>query len=429
MELKKQLEQLEARMKELREQSEKTEDVNELRAITREMQTVRESRDAIKAAMDEVDAQKPQEGRAADEEPKTDERTAAVNDAAETRAKVPAGALDADAQKRADLVDAQQKQEERGAALKQRGTVVRFAADNLFPHEKRSILTSTPTIVVPTFNSPTINEGFNTVSALVDRVKHVPLNGGESYEEPYRIDIPAGTYTAEGAAAADTDVTFGKAAMTKTKITAYSEISREMLKLPNADYAGYVQNAIRTSIRAKMTKEILVGDGTANSFVGIFSNKATAIDASTDLTLSGIDDTTLDQIIFNYGGKEDVEDSAVLILNKMDLLAFASVRTSTKQKFYDIKSQGNFGTINGVPYIINSACNQLTDSTKKTADYCMAYGSLSNYTIATFADIEVAQSDQYKFKEGMICNRGDVYAGGNVTVYNGFLRIKRKVTA
>ena len=29
----------------------------------------------------------------------------------------------------------------------------------------------------------------------------------------------------------------------------------------------------------------------------------------------------------------------------------------------------------------------------------------------------------------MICNRGDVYAGGNVTVYNGFLRIKRKATA
>lgn len=429
MDLKKQFEQLEARMKELREQSEKTEDINELRAITREMQTVRESRDAIKAAMDAVDAQKHQEGRAADEEAKVDDRTAAVNDAAEKRAQVPAGALDADAQKRAAQTEAQQKQEERGAALKQRGTVVRFAADGLFPHEKRSILTSTPTIIVPTFDSSTINEGFNTVSALVDRVKHVNLNGGESYEEPYRIDIPAGTYTAEGAAAADTDVTFGKAAMTKTKITAYSEISREMLKLPNANYAGYVQNAIRTSIRAKMTKEILVGDGTANSFVGIFSSKASAIDASTDLTLSGIDDTTLDQIIFNYGGKEDVEDSAVLILNKMDLLAFASVRTSTKQKFYDIKSQGNFGTINGVPYIINSACNQLTDSTKKTADYCMAYGSLSNYTIATFADIEVAQSDQYKFKEGMICNRGDVYAGGNVTVYNGFLRIKRKATA
>lgn len=436
MNFEEELKKLEKRMQELVAQSEKTEDVNELRAITREMQTVRESRDAMKAAMDEVQraqesAKQAQEGRAAHEakqEEPTDERTKAVNQEAEKRAKAPEGAFAAEKQQRAKAVD-MQEMEERGAALKKRGTAVRFSSEGLFPHEKRSILTNTPSIIVPNFDSSTINESWNTVSALVDRVKHVNLPGGESYEEPYVIDIPDAAYTAEGAEAYETDVTFGKAPITKSKLTAYSEISREMLKLPNANYAGYVQNAIRTSIRAKMTKEILVGDGSTNSFVGIFSSKATAIDAKTDLQLSTIDDTTLDQIIFNYGGSEDVEDGAVLILNKLDLLAFATVRTSTKQKFYDIKSQGNFGTINGVPYIINSACAQLTDSSKKTADYCMAYGSLSSYTLTTFADIEVAQSDDYKFKEGMICNRGDVYSGGNVTRYNGFLRIKRKVTA
>lgn len=434
MDYAKMLADAEKRMQALMEQTEKTEDVAELRSIYREMQTLRSNIEILKAAIADqegrdahVEETKPAEPAPAT--PAVDDRTAAVNKEAEKRADVPKGAFTAPETTDKRAQDAQAEMEKRGADLKQRGTVVRFAADGLFPHEKRSILTSTPTIIVPTFDSSAINEGFNTVSSLVDRVKHVNLNGGESYEEPYRIDIPEGTYTTEGSAAADTDVTFGKAAMTKSKITAYSEISREMLKLPNANYAGYVQNAIRTSIRAKMTKEILLGSGATNSFVGIFSNKATAIDPASDLTLAGIDDTTLDQIIFNYGGKEDVEDAAVLILNKLDLLAFASVRTSTKQKFYDIKSQGNTGTINGVPYIINSACNQLTDSTKKTADYCMAYGSLSNYTIATFADIEVAQSDQYKFKEGMICNRGDVYAGGNVTVYNGFLRIKRKATA
>jgi HK97 family phage major capsid protein len=434
MDYAKMLADAEKRMQALMEQTEKTEDVAELRSIYREMQTLRSNIEILKAAKADqedrdahVEGAKPAEPAPA--APAVDDRTVAVNKEAEKRADVPKGAFTAPEATDKRAQDAQAEMEKRGADLKQRGTVVRFAVEGLFPHEKRSILTSTPTIIVPTFDSSVINEGFNVVSSLVDRVRHVNLNGGESYEEPYRIDIPEGTYTNEGSTPADTDVTFGKAAMTKSKITAYSEISREMLKLPNANYAGYVQNAIRTSIRAQMTKEILLGSGATNSFVGIFSNKATAIDPASDLTLAGIDDTTLDQIIFKYGGKEDVEDAAVLILNKLDLLAFASVRTSTKQKFYDIQSQGNTGTINGVPYVINSACNQLTDSTKKTADYCMAYGSLSNYTIATFADIEVAQSDQYKFKEGMICNRGDVYAGGNVTVYNGFLRIKRKATA
>lgn len=446
MSIEKQIAKYEARLKELREKSEKSEDVAELRAINAEMVVCREALDSLRSARDELrEAQKTDNKDAGtdanpddkmkdknaddkknDDEP-VDDRTAVVNKMAEQRSRVlPHGAASTATTRTA----AQHKDyEERGAALKQRGNAVRFDSNCLFHAEKRSVLTTTPTIVVPTFDSPVVNEGFNVVSSLIDRVKHVNLAGGESYEEPYGVDIPDGTYTAEGSAAADTDVKFGKAAMAKTKITAYSEISREMLKLPNADYAGYVQDAIRTSIRAKMTKEILLGTGATNSFVGIFSDKATAIDPDTDLALATIDDTTLDQIIFNYGGKEDVEDAAVLILNKLDLLAFASVRTSTKQKFYDIRSQGNTGTINGIPYIINSACSQLTDTTKKTGDYCMAYGSLSNYTVATFADIEVAQSDQYKFKEGMICNRGDVYAGGNVTRYNGFLRIKRKATA
>ena len=301
MDFKQKITELEQRMAELVKRSEASEDVNELRSINHDIQACREQIDTLRSAQAEVQAA--EERAAKQPEPVVDDRTAAVNEEVEKRANVPAGAMKAPVSNEQREQDARAEMEQRGADLKQRGTVVRFAAEGLFPHEKRSILTSTPTIIVPTFDSSTINEGFNTVSSLVDRVKHVNLNGGESYEEPYRIDIPDGAYTAEGAAASDTDVTFGKAAMTKSKITAYSEISREMLKLPNADYAGYVQNAIRTSIRSKMTKEILLGGGTTNSFVGIFSTKAAAIDPATDLTLTGIDDTTLDQIVFNYGGK------------------------------------------------------------------------------------------------------------------------------
>ena len=263
MDYAKMLADAEKRMQALMEQTEKTEDVAELRSTYREMQTLRSNIEILKAAKTDqegrdahVEGAKPAEPAPA--APVVDDRTAAVNKEAEKRADVPKGAFTAPEATDKRAQDAQAEMEKRGADLKQRGTVVRFAAEGLFPHEKRSILTSTPTIIVPTFDSPVINEGFNVVSSLVDRVRHVNLNGGESYEEPYRIDIPEGTYTTEGSMPADTDVTFGKAAMTKSKITAYSEISREMLKLPNANYAGYVQNAIRTSIRAQMTKEILL---------------------------------------------------------------------------------------------------------------------------------------------------------------------------
>ena len=55
----------------------------------------------------------------------------------------------------------------------------------------------------------------------------------------------------------------------------------------------------------------------------------------------------------------------------------------------------------------------------------MAYGNLKNYQLTIFSDIDVKRSTDYKFKEGMIANRGVVFAGGNVVSYNGFLRIKK----
>ena len=113
-----------------------------------------------------------------------------------------------------------------------------------------------------------------------------------------------------------------------------------------------------------MNREILFGEGISDNesqLVGIFSQKATAINPDTDLELSTITDTTLNEILFNYGGEEELESPSVLIVSKYDLLGFANVRTSTKQNFYDIQYSGNGagGTINGVPFIINSECYEL----------------------------------------------------------------------
>jgi len=118
----------------------------------------------------------------------------------------------------------------------------------------------------------------------------------------------------------------------------------------------------------------------------------------------------------------------VLILNKLDLLAFSKVRTQTKEKFYDIKSFGNTGTINGIPFIINSACKALSKDATESGEYCMAYGNLKNYKLVEFSPTEVKRSTDYKFKEGMIANRGLVMLGGNVVHKNGFLRVKKAPT-
>ena len=164
----------------------------------------------------------------------------------------------------------------------------------------------------------------------------------------------------------------------------------------------------------------------AGKFRGIFYNPTSSaddiIDRNTDIsTITAIDDGTLDEIIYSYGGDEDVEDMAVLILSKKDLKKFAKLRDKQGRKVYTIMNHGNTGTIDEVPYIINSACAEIGG----TADaYCMAYGPLSNYEVAIFSDIDAQKSTEYKFKQGQIAYKACVFMGGNVVAKNGFIRVK-----
>jgi HK97 family phage major capsid protein len=180
-----------------------------------------------------------------------------------------------------------------------------------------------------------------------------------------------------------------------------------------------------------MAREILIGDGGAGHFTGIFNAPENVIPAASDLTLSTIDADTLDQIVFNYGGDEDVEGSSYLILSKKDLAAFAAIRAEDGKKLYKITVNGNTGTISSdgsfsVNYVINSACPTLSLSGTASGTYCMAYGPLQNYEMAVFSDIDVEMSTDFKFGQGMVAYAGDIYAGGNVTAYKGFLRIKKQ---
>lgn len=275
-----------------------------------------------------------------------------------------------------------------------------------------------------------VNPTFNEVSSLIDRVRVVPLPGGESYKRGFIKGYGEGDYTAEGADYTNAEPTFGYAEMAKTKITAYCEEPEEIVKLAPADYDSTIGNSTEIAIRKKITRQILVGAGGAGKLYGIFYNPTDTdddiIDRSTDIPISAIDESTLDEIIFSFGGSEDVEDAAVLILNKVDLKAFATCRKSDGNKAYTVVRRGNTGTIDGVPFIINSACKAVSATATAADSYCMAYGPLSNYELAVFSDMDIQRSTEYKFKQGQIAHRGDIFVGGNVAAYNGFLRVKKK---
>lgn len=291
--------------------------------------------------------------------------------------------------------------------------------------EGRSISVGSSSVVLPKPTSDTINGTFNPVSALVDRVASITLPGGESYEQPYVSSYGVGAYNTNVTGDAnDVETIFGFASMAKTNIDAYQEWPKQVEKLAPAAYASIVQEGIRKAVRTKLSYEIMIGDGTTGHLIGIFDDGATAIDSTTDKSIGAIASDTLDDIIYDYGGLEEVEDDGVLILNKKDLRDFAKLRTTDGMKVHDIvRTNQNSGTIDNTPYIINSRCEYLKDAT--VGDYCMAYGPLSAYLLTIFSDLDVQRSDDYKFKSKQVAFLGEIYAAGNVVMKNGFLRVKK----
>lgn len=319
----------------------------------------------------------------------------------------------------------------RGDTLKKGGTVM-YNHANIF-QGIRNTLSTAGGVVLPTHTAPDVRPTFENVSSLIDRVKRVPLIGGESYTRGFVKSYGVGGgVTAENADYSANEPTFGYAVVTKQKVTAYTEEPEEMVKLPNADYDGVVQDSVSRAVRRFMAREIVSGNGSTGHFKGIFWNPANGsddpavIDAATDISIAAIGPDTLDEIIYSYGGDEETEDIAVLILNKADLKAFAMLRDKQDRKVYTVVNRGNTGTIDSVPYIINSACSAVSASGTAAGAYCMAYGPLENYELAIFSELEAKHSKDHKFKQGQIAYAACVFAGGTVAAYNGFQRVKKK---
>lgn len=323
--------------------------------------------------------------------------------------------------------------DKRGKALKD-GAGVKFSARIATPKVKASLSVEQTAPVVHT--APDLNQTANPVSALIDMVKAVPLQGGETYQRGFVKDYGAegAGATAEGEAYNDVEPSFGYVTIEKQKVTAYTEEPEEMQKLPNADYDSVVEGSVSKSIRRFLSRQILIGDGSTANLKGIFFNPTKeserVIDPETDITtITAIDDGTLDEIIYSFGGDEEVEGVATLILNKQDLKAFAKLRDKQGRKVYTIVNRGQTGTIDGVPFVINSACAAISNRATAAGAYVMAYGYLQNYELAIFSDIDVRRSDDYKFKNGQTAFRASMFAGGSVAAWNGFIRVKKAAVA
>lgn len=316
------------------------------------------------------------------------------------------------------------KKEQRGKDYKQNRTVI-LDSTVLIPKKQSGVLTPFP---------------FNQVSSIIDAVNYLSVINGETYDAPYVTGNGEGDYTAQpgsngsGGKYHAVGMSWNKVTINKTKITAYGEITKELERTPVANYADAVDANITISLRKKLAKEVVIGDGASGHFVGILSNSldpnaaSGASDTVVDYKLGAINENTLDEIVLNYGGDEDIESAMAILLNKLTLLQFAKVRGTDKRKVYNIDYTA--GTIDGIKFFTSSNVKSFAAATAGTegasetiGDAFLAYGDFNKYQVGVFSNIETAKSTDFKFDQGITCFRGDVFMGGNIVGYHAFMRV------
>lgn len=355
-----------------------------------------------------------------DDEPDEDDESG--EDDQQERSVITALASSGDSKKSRAKIDLIAKRKQMGEDLIQSRTVI-LDSTVLVPKKQSDTLTPFP---------------FNQVSSVIGAVKYTPIINGETYESPYVISNGEADYTeqpnASGAGGKyhTVGIQWDKATISKTKITAYGEITKELERTPVAKYADAVEQNVTISLRKKIAKEIVMGDGETGHFVGIMSDSLKNKNTVADFKLGAINENTLDEIVLNYGGEEDIESAMSLLMNKLTLLAFAKVRGADKKKVYTINYTN--GTIDGIKFFTSSnvvpfqkakAGTDTESATTTRGDVFLAYGDFNQYEVAIFSNIETAKSTDFKFDQGITCYRGDAYLGGNVVGYKAFMRVYR----
>ena len=302
----------------------------------------------------------------------------------------------------------------------------------------KSITRATGTLVQPTGAGANIRDNLETtVSSIVDQVQVQDLTGMGAMLEPYVItesDAKGGKVTTNAGTArtASADPTFGVAKLSPYELNVTNYVDRNISRLSPANYFAKIQGMAMRAMRRELAKLIVNGDGQATpDMYGMKNAKNQAgSEIFATVNISAINENTLDDLFFAYGGDEEIAGNARLFLNKADLKAFGQIRgTADKNRVYKVHPDAgnpNTGMIedggNFVPYTIVSALTALSGSTAgSSAIQTMLYGSPMNYILGLFGPYSIRVDESVKAVERMYTILGDAMVGGNLVVHNGMV--------
>ncbi|MCM1057897.1 MAG: phage major capsid protein [Firmicutes bacterium] len=328
---------------------------------------------------------------------------------------------------------AEDDREARAAKVQESGRLTISAEEirSFMGGNARALTLATGSLTKPTDTGKNIRDNMEGVSSIVDQVYTQDLTGLTAYEEPYVVEeLTAGTRE-DGKAQKESEPKFAIAMIQPADISVTAYVSKNIKRLTPVAYEEKVRAMALKALRRKLAGYIAGGDG--KNFFGIKNaeNKdKEKIYKTMEVDTPNIAADTLRNIVFSYGGSEEIGAGARLYLTKEDLAAFGKVRgTNEKKPVYEITADAgnaNCGTIKDggtiVPYTLLGSLQSLCKAKQGAAPVqTMLYGDPMNFEVGLFGDYTIEVSRDYKFAEGLLTIMGEVMVGGNLIVHEGFV--------
>ncbi len=304
------------------------------------------------------------------------------------------------------------------------------------PSVSNSVLVSTAT-AAPTAAGAVIRGGDRPMTDMMARANEVNLEGVHSILEPYvRTEAvgAAGKLTdVAGKARASTDPEFGNVKLSAYEASVTLYVDKNLARISPAAYLAKVLQLAERAWRKKVNSLMIKGDGQASPEMhGILNAKDVSGNSMVrTVDISALSETTISEIVFAYGGNEDLGVNGELHLTKEDLRDLGKIRGAyDKKKVYEIiPTPGTSGGVirdggMSVPYFINS--NLTPISKAADGDDVMFYGDPFNYELGRHGDLTIVIDGSYKAAERMHTILADGVVSGNVTVEGGFIVAKYK---
>lgn len=295
---------------------------------------------------------------------------------------------------------------------------------------------ATGTLVKPTELDPNIIDAVGPLSSILEQVTVEDLTGTNGIKEPILYSdmaAQAGSIaTLAGTARTASDPTFGSVAINPYEVNVTSLVDRNISRLTPVAYEAKIRSIAMRAMRRKAISLIYNGDGQVTpELYGIKTAVNTAGSSMVKAVgVSAIAAGFLDDLVFAYGGDEELAGGARLFLHKKDLQAIGALRNQNSERIYEIipdPANPNTGRITDggliVPYTIASDLDDL--STADTNDLTMLYGNPRNYKLGLFGPYTIRIDESVKALERMNAILGDMFLGGNVIVPDGFIIAKK----